>query len=92
MLMRVVKKIEELTDDPDMVQYIDVEKGMEYGHKLDIQQAVEKAEKKTAKEVAIETEKKTKVETARKMLDEKLDINLISKITGMSKEEIEKLT
>ena len=92
MLMRVVKKIEELTDDPDMVQYIDVEKSMEYGHKLDIQQAVEKAEKKTAKEVAIETEKKTKVETARKMLDEKLDINLISKITGMSKEEIEKLT
>ena len=80
MLMRVVKKIEELTDDPDMVQYIDVEKGMEYGHKLDIQQAVEKAEKKTA------------IETARKMLDEKLDINLISKITGMSKEEIEKLT
>lgn len=76
MLMRVVKKIEELTDDPDMVQYIDVEKGMEYGHKLDIQQAVEE----------------NTIETARKMLDEKLDINLISKITGMSKEEIEKLT
>ncbi|MBR2708399.1 MAG: Rpn family recombination-promoting nuclease/putative transposase [Bacilli bacterium] len=35
---------------------------------------------------------KNKIETARKMLDEKLDINLISKITGMSKEEIEKLT
>ena len=33
-----------------------------------------------------------KIETARKMLDEKLDINLISKITGISKDEIEKLT
>ena len=33
MLMRVVKKISELTDDPDMVQFIDVEKGMELGRK-----------------------------------------------------------
>ena len=36
--------------------------------------------------------KENQVETARKMLEEKLDINLISKITGMSKDEIEKLT
>ena len=79
MLMRVVKKIEELTDDPDMVQYIDVEKGMEYGHKLDIQQAVEKAEKKTA------------IETARKMLEKNMRIEDIIDITGLSKEEIEKI-
>ena len=32
-----------------------------------------------------------KIETAKKMLEEKLDINLISKITGLSKEEIKKL-
>ncbi len=79
MLMRVVKKIEELTDDPDMVQYIDVEKGMEYGHKLDIQQAVEKAEKKTA------------IETARKMLGKNMKIEDIIDITGLSKEEIQKI-
>ena len=36
--------------------------------------------------------KENQVETARQMLEEKLDINLISKITGMSKDEIEKLT
>ena len=32
-----------------------------------------------------------KIENAKKMLKEKLDIDLISKITGLSKEEIEKL-
>ncbi len=90
-LMRVVKKIEELTDDPDMVQYIDVEKGMELGRKEDIQIATEKAAKKAAKKAAIETEEKTRIETARKMLKEKLNIELISKITNLSKEQIEKL-
>ena len=87
MLMRVVKKIEELTDDPDMVQYIDVEKGMELGRKEDIQIATEKA----AKKAAIETEEKTRIETARKMLKDNLDIDSISKYTGLSKEEIKKL-
>ena len=83
MLMRVVKKIEELTDDPDMVQYIDVEKGMELGRKEDI----EKAAKKAAKEAS----KKEKIETAKKMLKDKLDVNVISKYTGLSKEEINSL-
>ena len=79
MLMRVVKKIEELTDDPDMVQYIDVEKGMELGRKEDIEKA------------AKEASKKEKIETARKMLKDKLDVNVISKYTGLSKEEINSL-
>ena len=34
---------------------------------------------------------KTKVETARKMLEDKLDINLISKYTGLSIDEIKKM-
>ena len=99
MLMRVVKKIEELTDDPEMVQYIDVERGMELGRKEDIQIAAEKAAnkaakkaaKEAAKEATIKTEKKTKIETARKMLKDNLDIDSISKYTGLSKEEIKKL-
>lgn len=79
MLMRVVKKIEELTDDPDMVQYIDVEKGMELGRKEDIEKA--------AKEAA----EKEKIETARKLLKNKVDINIIADSTGLSKDEINKL-
>ena len=79
MLMRVVKKIEELTDDPDMVQYIDVEKGMELGRKEDIEKA------------AKEASKKEKIETARKLLKNKVDINIIADSTGLSKDEINKL-
>ena len=83
MLMRVVKKIEELTDDPDMVQYIDVEKGMELGRKQDIEKA--------AKEAAKEASKKEKTETARKMLKKNMKLEDIIDITGLSKEEIQKI-
>ena len=83
MLMRVVKKIEELTDDPDMVQYIDVEKGMELGRKEDIEKAAKEAAEKAAEE--------NKIETARKLLKNNVDINIIIDSTGLSKEEIEKL-
>ena len=51
MLMRVEKKIEELCEDPDLVRYIDDEKAMEFGHKLDIEEAVGKAIEKMRKEV-----------------------------------------
>ena len=91
MLMRVVKKLSELTDDPDMVQFIDVEKGMELGRKEDIQEAAQKAAKEAEKKATIETEKKTKIETAKRMLEDKLDISVISKYTGLSKDEIKKM-
>ena len=95
MLMRVVKKLSELTDDPDMVQFIDVEKGMELGRKEDIQEAAQKAAKeaeKKAKKKAEKEKKEIKLETARKMLKDSLDINAISKYTGLSIDEIKRLT
>lgn len=79
MLMRVVKKLSELTDDPDMVQFIDVEKGMELGRKEDIKEAAEEAEEKT------------KIETAKKMLEKNMKLEDIIDITGLSKEEIQKI-
>ncbi|MBR3230151.1 MAG: Rpn family recombination-promoting nuclease/putative transposase [Bacilli bacterium] len=91
MLMRVVKKIEELTDDPDMVQYIDVEKGMELGRKQDIEIAAKKAAEKAAKEAAKEATKKEKIETAKKMLEKSMKLEDIIDITGLSKEEIQKM-
>ena len=46
----------------------------------------------SAKEEGIEEgEKKQKIETARKMLKEKLDIELIMKVTGLTEDEIKKL-
>ena len=79
MLMRVVKKIEELSENPDLVMYIDDEKAMEFGHKLDIEDAHREGIKQKA------------IETAKKMLDKKMDINDIIDVTGLSLEEIKKL-
>ena len=87
MLMRALKKIEELTDDPDMVQYIDVEKGMELGRKEDIEKAAKEAAEKAAKKAA----KEATIETAKKMLKKNMEIDDIIDITGLSKEEIKKI-
>ena len=45
----------------------------------------------TIKNSKEEGEYKNKIETARKMLEEKLEIELISKITGLSKDKIDSL-
>ena len=39
----------------------------------------------------LDGEKKKSIEIAKKMKEEKMDISIISKITGLKKEEIEKL-
>ena len=44
------------------------------------------------KQGRLEGERKAKTETAKKMLEEKLEIELITKITGLSKEEIMKIS
>lgn len=54
---------------------------------------IKKLSKKIEKDNSfISSEDKIKIETAKKMLKEKLDIILISKITGLSFDEIKKLT
>ena len=58
---------------------------------LAVKKDIKEAAKKAAKKAAIETEEKTRIETARKMLKDNLDIDSISKYTGLSKEEIKKL-
>ena len=95
MLMRVVKKIEELSENPDLVRYIDDEKAMEFGHKLDIEDAVEKATEevteKVTKQVTKQVTKEISLRNARKMLGKNMNVEDIIEITGLSKEEIEKL-
>lgn len=87
MLMRVEKKIEELSKNPDLVRYIDDEAAMRFGHQKDIEDAVEKATKEVTKEV----KKKKTIEIAKKMLDENADISFISKVTGLSENSIKNL-
>ena len=87
MLMRAEKKIEELSENPDLIKYIDDEKAMEFGHKQDIEEAYE-----DGRTLGIESGKEMKkIEIAKKMLKDKLDIDVISKYTGLSKKQIEDL-
>ena len=55
------------------------------------EKVTEKVTNEITEKVTNEVTKKNAIETAKKMLDEKMDMNLISKITGLSKEEIQKL-
>ena len=95
MLMRVEKKIEELTKNPDLVRYIDDEAAMRFGHQQDIQIAVEKATKevtdKVTKDVTKNITEKNAIETAKKMIKDGFDLDTISKYVACPKEKLEKL-
>jgi len=107
----MVKEIERLSKDPDIVSYFNEQKIEEMARRMDIEaeveEAVEKAvekaveeaieentkkvEEETTKKVTEEVTERNAIETARRMLEDKLDVATISKYTGLSKEEIEKL-
>ena len=56
-----------------------------------IKNAKEEGKKQGKKEGKIQGKKEQSIEISRKMIKEGLEIEFISKVTGLSKEEIEKL-
>ena len=91
MLMKVVKKLEYLCENPDMIKLIDDEKAMEFGHKQDIKEAEKKAHDSGYSEGEALGSQKEKIEIAKRMLKMKIDIEDISQATNLSIDEIEKL-
>ena len=97
--MSCIRKVEELSTDPNFVGYYDLEEahrqdiassydtgleeGMEKGIKQGIEQGIEKGI-----EQGIE---KRNIEIAKNMLKEKIEISLISKMTGLSVDTIKEL-
>ena len=77
--MACVRRVEELREDPDFVRYYDYEES----HKQDLEASYDTGLEQGSKQ--------KELEIARAMLNEKLDIQLISKTTGLSTEEIEEL-
>ena len=103
-LMKVVKKLENLSEDPNSEHYwdsyFDTEKAMEFGRKQDIEAARQEGYSKGHDSGYSEghdsgylegAKEKTK-ETARTLLKKNIDINIISEATGLSIEEIKKLS
>ena len=72
-----------------------IKQGIEEGHKKGIEEGIKEGHKKGIEEGIKEGHEKGveegKKEIAKKMLEEKLDIELIEKVTNISKEELKKI-
>jgi len=92
------EEIEKLLDkkikngkDEEVYDIYDKHSTFEMEKKSEIQEAVEENTKKVTAKVTEEVTMKNAIETAKKMLEDKIGIELIIKYTGLSKEEIEKI-
>jgi len=82
-LVEMVKKIEEMSYDPEVIGLYDKERMDKLVHDIDV---------KYAKEDGIEQgSKQEKIAIAKNMLAENIDIQVISKVTSLAKEDIESL-
>ena len=81
------KEIERLSKDPETVSYINDETLRKIAYEIDIENAEKKGHSSGYSEGIHENSK----EIAQNMLKENIDINLISKVTKMSIDEIKKL-
>ena len=79
-LERMEKKIKDISKDPELVSYIDYDKLAKIAHEMDIEEAHESGYSEGV------------LETAKNLLQKKIDSNIISETTGLSKEEIEELS
>ena len=82
-----MQKLEEIQSDEEMMRIIDLRKKAIW----DENQAKYTAREEGLEEGRKEGRKESKLEVAKKMLEEKMDIEIIEKVTGLSKEEIKKL-
>ena len=81
--------------DQNATEAAGYDKGLKEGHKKGIEEGIKEGHKKGIEEGIKEGHEKGveegKKEIAKKMLEEKLDIELIEKITNISKEELKKM-
>ena len=89
--MACIRRVEELSTDPDFVGYYDLEEA----HKQDLSDSYETGYddgmNKGKEAGKIEGKKEEKLEIAKVMLSKNICVKDISDITGLSIEEIEKL-
>ena len=78
-----MKKLEEIQSDEEMMRIIDLRKKAIWDHNQAMFVARE--------EGLEEGENREKIKIAKKMLEERIDIEVIQKVTGLSKEELKEL-
>ena len=92
---KILKEISEIMKkfswEDDVIVAYDREEYLKEAYEANIEYAVADAVEATTKKVTEEVTEKNTLEMAKKMKNEKADINFISKVTGLNKEQIEKL-
>ena len=78
-----MKNVEELNEDSEFVSIISPDK--------DNEMVINTLKNEAIKEGRLEGKKENTLETAKKMLDDNLSIDMVSKYTGLSEDEIKKL-
>ena len=78
-------------EDEIKIKNSNIEIGRREGLEEGIQKGIEKGKKEGKKEGIEEGVMQEKLNNAKKMLENNLDIEIISKVTGLTEEEIEKL-
>ena len=93
--MSCIRKVEELSTDPNFVGYYDLEEA----HRQDIassydtglEEGIEQGMEKGIKQGIEQGIEKRNIEIAKNMLKEKIEISLISKMTDLSVDTIKKM-
>ena len=93
--MACIRRVEELSTDPDFVGYYDLEEAhkqyLSDSYETGYDEGISKGKEEGKVEGKIEGQKIKSIEIAKVMLQDTNDYKLISKYTGLSIEEIEKL-
>ena len=87
----MVKKLEKISKNPDFVSYYNEETLDKIGRQLDIEEATTSGFKEGRTSGFEDGVHQKSIETAKKMLKDKLDLNLISKYTNLSIDEIKNI-
>ena len=86
-MKKIVDDLKDLSNDSEVISAYEKEKIERYA--LDV--ALKETSEKSKKEGKIEGKKERNIEIAKNLLKENVDLNIISKTTGLSLEELEKL-
>ena len=98
-MKKIVDDLKDLSNDSEVISAYEKEKIERYALDVALKEMEEKGKssglelgrKQGKKEGKIEGKKEEKIEIAKNLLKENVDLNIISKTTGLSLEELEKL-
>ena len=90
-LEEAVRQLRLLNADEEVQQLADAEDWARYDYNSAMSEMKQKGLEEGIEEGIVQGEKRTNLKIVRKMLEKKMDINLISELTGLTEEEIKSL-